>query len=467
MTPTDETATESLRVGARRNLFDVAVVCIGLLGAVFYFFINVTLPDWARGLLCCDAATYLRLSDGGLSNVFSHSSLRIFGYPFYLALFREIFRGHGDFLLPALILQLCLHVGSAVVLFYAVRIAGIRVPYVALALLLAHPALVGMSAISLTDSLSTSILSSTFALIILLLYRRERAMLKSFLIGVLFGFLLCLRPSTSTLMFPALLIIGLCAFAQTYKQGGQWRQALAKSSLTCIVILCGYLPMYGHLVRNCYVAHHEWCVIPSSEVRGNVPRSFLLAIQCSRLWTVVTPQGNAELGRTEERILNDCDIRFEGSGSSDLLACYGRNLSKLPRHFLSRFLGLFDNRHLNSYAALTTTPAEYWMIRIFSIIGMVGFVAAVGILGASLWYGGVAQQGHLVLALTFLAIQLNFHTETRYIYPIIPLLFLLGVSLLTTNPLPRRWLHITVLATALLVTVIFTATVVRWDQMTG
>lgn len=459
-------ASPNVNQGAKRyalwNSFNTAVICLGLIGAVAYFLFNTSLPESARGLLCCDAAAYLRLSDGGLWNVFVHSSLRVFGYPFYLAVFRELFRGYGDFLMPALIFQLILHLGSCAFLFYAIRLSELRVPLVALALLFVHPALTGVSALTLTDSLSTSILSSIFALIILLLYGETRTIAKSVLIGALFGALLTLRPSTSTLMIPAVAIICSCVFALTYQRIKLFKVALVRATLCCLAMFLGYLPTYGHTIHNCYSSHHEWCVIPAHEVRGNVPRSFLFAIQFSRFWGIISPQGLPEFRRTEDVILTDCTISEE-SGTSDLLSCYLKNKSRLPRHFFRRILGVFDNRHLNPYAALSTSPSEYWAIRSFSIVGLIGLVAALGIVGASFRVGGLARQGHILLALVFLAIQINFHTENRYVFPIVPLLFLLGIGSIATNPFPKRWHHIAFLIVALALVTVFTTTVIEWD----
>ena len=459
-------ASPNVNQGAKRYAlwysFNTAVICLGLIGAVAYFLLNTSLPESARGLLCCDAAAYLRLSDGGLWNVFVHSSLRVFGYPFYLAIFRELFGGFGDFLMPALIFQLILHLGSCAFLFYAIRLSGLRVPLVALALLFIHPALTGVSALTLTDSLSTSILSSIFALMILLLCGETHTMAKSVSIGILFGALLSLRPSTSTLVIPAVAIVGLCVLALTYQRRKQFKVAFVRATLCCLAILLGYLPTYGHIIHNCYSAHHEWCVIPAREVGENVPRSFLFAIQFSRFWGIVTPEGLPEFRRTEDLILTDCNIS-ERSGPSDLLSCYLKNKSRLPRHFFRRVLGIFDNRHLNPHAALNTSTPEYWTIRSFSIVGLIGLVAALGIVGTSFRYGGLAKQGHILLALAFLAIQINFHTENRYIFPIVPLLFLLGIGSIATNPFPKRWHYIAFVIVALALVTVFTTTVIEWD----
>ena len=443
--------------------FDVVCLLLGLIGGALWLYCNYTLPDYGRGLRCGDAGEYIRLTETKLSTVFEHSSVRVFGYPFFLAVIRLLIPNDGYLLATALI-QFLLHIIGSSFLFFALRRSGLKIPYGALGLLFAYPALNGVNALTLTDGIATSFTSFMLGTTILLLNNTSFFRTKSIILGLLFGILISLRPSISTSMWPFLAVVVLCIHFSR-RSLGEHCKATLKSILSFLffyAVGCG--PIYGHLVHNCYRSSGELCTISSYHVAEWVPVSFRKAIQYSRIWGIVRPDGTFDWGSTGDGVLERCDVGRQNT-TEQLLSCYRSNFTRLPRHFFRRTLGIFDNRHLNPYAALLTSPSEELTLRLFSIVGLMGLLAAILHGTAALAAGSWPHVACLSFPLIFLGIQLNFHTETRYIFPIQPILFLLGLYSLQPSAFTKRWLYAMYLVGSAALIWIFINVVTYWDTI--
>ena len=442
---------------------DLAYLLLGVVAAAFWAYRNYSLPDFARGIQCGDAAEYLRLIETNLTAIFHHSSVRVFGYPFFLAIIR--FLAPSDSLLFAtLLIQVSLHLCGSVFLFVALRRCGWNIPYAALGLLFAHPALIGVNSLTLTDGITTSFTCFMIGTVALLLNNDSLFRSKSLVIGILFGIIISLRPSVSTSMWP---FVGLLAIYLMYLNRSNGR-SFKESIWRCLTFLTfyavGFSPIYGHIVNNCHRMSGEYCVISSYHVAEWVPVSFRKAIEYSRVWGIVQPGGVFVWGSTEDRVLSGCDIGRE-IPTSQLLSCYHSNLSHLPKHFFRRIIGIFDNRHLNPYAALLTTPVEYWILRLYSLVGLVGVFASVVHLMVGFAAGTWPRIAYLSFPLLYLAIQVNFHGETRYIFPVQPLLFLLALYSFKSSAFPKPWIHTSYIVGSIGVTAIFLSMVTNWDAL--
>ncbi len=425
--------------------------------------VSLSLPPANRGLTCCDASVYLGVSNGAPGYVWHHSSIKVFGYPFYLSLFRYAFQGVCDFVIPALSVQFLLHVISSIFLAYAILRAGLKVPLIAFALLIAHPTLVGMSGQVLTDSLATSIISCVFGVAIFLLSDGRRLPVKSLAFGFLVGLAVSLRLSLQVFAFSVSALVALGVFWGWYRRQGSVLAGFRRAAAFSCFFLCGLTPSYVHLVSNCYRSHHELCISPSSEAKSWMAESFNYTIKHARMWAIIKEDGMFRWGYTEDRSLVGCDVPNERAVRA-MLSCYARNIKNLPAHFIKRAIGIFDNRHLNIHAVTRTTPETFWMVRSFSIVGYVGVFASFVLFFSFLRRRGFDQQVYLLLPLLYLAIQLNFHPETRYIYPVVPTLFVIGLSCLLRNQFSSRVWYGCFLGGALVVILHYLYQTDIWDS---
>ena len=239
----------------------------------------------------------------------------------------------------------------------------------------------------------------------------------------------------------------------------------SKKALTFVgVYLLGFLPLYGHLITNCYHAHQQLCVVPPTEVSRAMIESFNYGLNYSRMWGIIGLDGSFAWGSTDDKFIFDC--RFDSSNPvASLFACYQRDLAILPNHFFSRIRGVFDYHHLNPYAATVTTSSELWILRLFSIVGYLGVVASLALFAVAFLAGKAKQQIYLLFPALYLALQVHFHAEARYMMPVTPLLFILGMTALCSNPFPKRWHAWIAWGIALILSVNFVLRVQAWDAM--
>lgn len=447
-----------------RRALNAAWIISGLGTATVFFILSLALPDRFRGLTCCDSNMYLQMSTPDLSTIFFSSSGRSFGYPFFLALFRKSFSSTNSFITAAAVAQLLLHWASSAFLFWSLRRAGLRLPVVALALLLAHPGLASYAAITVTDSLATSLFSIFISLSALLLAGKRRFGAKSALLGVCAGLLLTIRPSLIAQLPLCCAAVLLGLLPDSIRSAAARVASLKKASLFAVLFLVGFLPFYLHLCMNTYRQDREFRLAPARYVAENSFRSVTWAIIYGRIWGIIDQYGVPQWRSTEDRILQTapCDIPPSAVVSS-LVNCYRGNLPALPKHLAHRLVGLFDNRHLNPYAVLATDSMAFVLLRAFSAAGFAGLAVAICLLLSSLLDGTWRSRGFLAFPIAFLAVQVNFHVEQRYIFPIVPLLFLLGAAVPWRSLFLRRWPYAACLALALIAVLYFYAVTTSWD----
>jgi hypothetical protein len=98
-------------------------------------------------------------------------------------------------------------------------------------------------------------------------------------------------------------------------------------------------------------------------------------------------------------------------------------------------------------------------------VGLVGVFAASLHFAIGLAKGTWPRIAYLTFPLLYLAIQLNFHGETRYIFPIQPILFFLALYSLRVSAFPKRWLYALYLVGSSVLATIFITMVTHWDSM--
>jgi hypothetical protein len=299
-------------------------------------------------------------------------------------------------------------------------------------------------------------------LVILLVSGTRLIGLKGLALGTVLGVLITFRPQ----FLPAVVYLpALTALSRWLRDTGAGTSRLIATrraaSIVALTIL-GVAPWYTTLRVNCYNAHHEQCIMGSKELDKALAISFEAALLYSRWDVFFRADGVPVSGPTWDQVIPPaaCQISRE-TPTSDLTSCYLNNLQRLPLHFTHRLIGAFENRHLNLYAGLYTPTAIFWNNRVFSSVGFIGVIAALVLAGRAWATRGIGA--HLWAALLYTAIQLNFHPESRYMFPVTPLFFLVALSVLIHPPFEKRWQRLATALASIAGALIFLAVVTSWD----
>ena len=453
-------AITTIRNRLPSGLFICLVIIAITLGGL-YFQYTLAIPPKFRGLYWGDSMDYLGCSRGGLSRAFQHSSLRLFGYPFFIAVFRQIYPGDYNFLNPMLWAQLTCHFLSALILMLAMRRTGALASRSSLLALLPHPGLIAMATIAITDSLTTSIFTCALAVIVYLTKHSTRLALKSFSLGMLMGLVISLRPSFAPIAALTPLVVGASVLLRKHSSSGNWPKSIQDSILCVILVVLGIAPTYVHLRMNCYRTHHEQCIIPSSAVVG-ISETFNYAIEYARWDIIFRPDGVPEAAPTRDRVFpfGSCTIS-KTNPLRTVLECYALNARLLPLHFSHRLVGLFDNRQINIYGGGHTPEWVFWTNRIYSVVGFLGFFGSIALILRGLYCRRV--ESHLLVPVLYILIQLNFHVESRYAFPVTPIFFVTGLTFLIEPPFRGKSREVVTRLAALALAVGFFHVTNSWD----
>ena len=136
---------------------------------------------------------------------------------------------------------------------------------------------------------------------------------------------------------------------------------------------------------------------------------------------------------------------------------------QLPVVLGERAIGLFDHRHIHPYAIRETTALESWVIRVFSMFGLLGVVATVGLWCLHVARGTGTRHAYLLFPLVFLFSQVHFHPEHRYLFPAIAMFFTSGVSALLTRPFHKQWQVVLFFTVCVALSWLYVTKVVAWD----
>jgi hypothetical protein len=439
-------------------IWPLVTVFVGILGGLVWFWRAYQIPEnW--GL---DASNYLSISNLEVERAFRYVHLRSFGYPFYLAIFRYLFPAPNAFVLPALLFQLVLHFATSLFLVFALRRAGATVPWIVVALLLAHPALSGVSGISLSDGITSSFITAAFGMGILLFSRDRFLAAKALGFSLFMGLALCVRPQLlpfECVVFPfAAVVVGILG----YQKKRRIRDLFANIFVFSIASAAVAAPLVYHLLDNCYQVYHRTCVIEPG--RANFAMRESLSARATRVWLAPHEARNgAEVCYNQNRaVFAGC--RFtEEAPLTDMLSCYRANIMQLPVVLGERAIGLFDHRHIHPYAIRETTALESWVIRVFSMVGLLGVVATVGLWCLHIARGTGTRHAYLLFPLVFLFSQVHFHPEHRYLFPAIAMFFTSGVSALLTRPFHKQWQVVLFFTVCVALSWLYVTKVVAWD----
>jgi hypothetical protein len=445
-----------------------------------WFLFNATLPPLLRGRVCCDSVEYLGLAEGAhsLSEILGTTGARTLGYPLFLWLHKAAVHAVGldsfDWVQVALFTALMLHVGAALFLFRSMPQAH----PVFLGLLIANPGLTSQAALPLTDSLTTSLctLALGFALRSFspgcggpenersasgspsrweCLTRSGASGWTTFLnaaaAGAMLGAAVLVRPSLQVIA-PAF-IVAWGALLSWRARSWNWAPVVAAVALS-VVAAPGYW--------NCSRANGSFCLVPEDWLARAAARSVEVGLGSSRTFTEWNPpRVICAVDESDfEHMQSKCEIDPQHIPLS-LLGCYALHPAAAAVHLAKKTIGLLDGFALNTYAAEETTWWQRILGRAFGVLSFVGLClgAAWWILGRRRRAADLPPQVLLLWCAAYLAVQVNFHVETRYGLPIVPATYALLAWLLPEIQL--RW----VLAVFALATWLFLSTVIAWDSL--
>lgn len=413
---------------SRRN---VAILC-ALAFAVAWFAYNVSLPAPQRGLTCCDGAEYV--STSGAKDVWKLAGPRVYGYPFFLSIFRRALQKDDlndiTWVTPAIVTQLLAWFASAFFLFRALQRSGRQYPWWAFALVLAHTSLSSYAAMTLTDSLASSLFCVAIGALV---YLQEgiKGTRAAAIAGIALGLATSMRPSFFVISICALALVCAAVFVRVRGDVGGVASPAKRSLLAAAFFLLGFAPFYGKLIFNCYDKHGYVCMLDDVTMRRVTSEDIFRGVTAVRWWASLT----TDYRSTDDTFINtfagDCGVQGKVPDDAPfqwLLACYARVPWKVPVVFLKKFVGGFDNYFLNAYATDETTAGERLLNRAFSVVGFLGFIMACFHCLVALLQRRIRGEVYLLLPLAYAFAQVNSHIEARYFMPVYPIFFLFACS---------------------------------------
>lgn len=410
---------------------------VGILLATAYFIYTLKFPDKVRGIYFGDSADYINCSLGGLTKVWNHSSYRLFGYPFLLAIFRELFPGPDTFLRPVFILQFVCFISSVLFFLSSLKLTGLKLPLWLPTLLLAHPAIVAMSTIPMTDTLTACLFSVALGLMIRIDRVNSGHILKVLCLGLVMGVACTFRPALVPIGVVTPLVVAGAKLLASYKEGMSMQRSLRVGVGILALYFVVFAPIYVKLRVNCLNTHHEQCIVPSHILQPEMKVSLEYALMYSRWEIYFRPDGVPEGAPTNDRIFpHDACVFTTGDPTPQLFDCYLKNLTRVPVYLARRLIGVFDHRHHTIYGLNYTQPWVFAINRAFSVIGFLGLFVTATLFLQGLMKGRV--EAFFAIPLLYVAIQMNFHAEPRYMFLVTPLFFSVGMACIASPPFSRR-----------------------------
>jgi hypothetical protein len=146
-----------------------------------------------------------------------------------------------------------------------------------------------------------------------------------------------------------------------------------------------------------------------------------------------------------------------------LFDCYKMNQYALVRYFSRRLIGLFDIRAINPYAVSVTPIRIAWINRAYGLLAFVG-LPLIALLTVTQIFRGNPWE-YLLLPLAYVVVQVNFHVENRYIFPVIPICLYVAVAALSGCTYRRAWSLGVIWIGAIMLGAAFISVVMAWDAV--
>lgn len=441
-----------------------------------WFELNVLLPGVYRGKVCCDSIAYQAIA-GGLRSFFhilQHYDYRPLGYPLFLLVHLATVHALGlkylvDWVDTSLYTAFLISVLAAYCFYNALRYAGLDVNRWVLWALLVHPGLTSYAAIPITDSLSVS---QTMLLIACLLRMGTKLDRRNIALATAIGFLSAWIVLTRVSQYPAILLLLIVLIIQTIvsaARSGNWQSLLLPT--LALLSFC-LLTAPRHLA--CAARNGSLCFITDGDRGHNLRYSLFAERDGARTYGVVYYDSSHNLVTYSSTVPDPLFLsHFQcivdpGPQPRSIIECYARNARLLPFYFGKKLIALFDNHHLNAYAAYITAPWQRGYNRLFGLAGFVGYFCGIGIVAVSIARRRLIPGFVPIVAyvLGYTATSLVPSVEARYGFPLVPL-SIVALSLWLQWMYHERqmlWPRLLTLAILVSLAVVFIIQTTIWDR---
>jgi hypothetical protein len=461
--------------------------------AVWWFQYVSSLPGAFR--VRGDAAGYflIALRFRSWSDALSYVEYRSVGFPFILYAARRLFEALGGavsladsrpFLSAFAAGLFGFHVASTLVFIRAAhrlaRRAGLELPWLPLALLLAHPGLVAQTTVLHTETLCADLLMLCFALLAAAALRASLSSRLAFAAGsgVLLGAVALVRTSYGIPIAVAL-AAGL-AISSAASAGLLGRRPGARRFLPLLAIAAACFALaLAPAVARCRSAFGRACLQDPDVSDSAVYRSLSAGRSSPRhYWTRYSTASDGLVIVRDPSLVesweSQCVIE-PGSPDKGLLACFLGHPLDGARFLVKKSIALLDHYYIHPYAVDMTPRWVRWVSRPFGALAFAGLGCCSAIVVAVAASRRRASPARAVLGSTlaffaglcvlYCAVHCLFHIEPRYGLGAMPGLYL-GLSfalarLRLEGPSVRRAAHVALFWLG----VLFLAQTARWDRL--
>lgn len=446
-----------------------------LAASFLWFLFNARLPGVYRGQLIYDAIFYTDVARTlSIGEALTRYDYRPLGYPLFLRAHLFLFQTFGlampsDWiwihlsLLTVFILFVC----ASYFLYYSFLRRGVGLHRVALYLLLLYPGLVASAALTMTDTFATVLVMVMAGCLLRLEWKVDRSnLLLAGAIGLLAGWLVITRPPHYVVV-PAVLAVSLGIGVAVSICRWSWVFLLP----VVAIVFCALIA--APRLFACYERSHTLCFVTPTDFERYLRNSLEVSKTGARIYGVSHLDGNGKLHAYQVAVPDPLFVSRFGCVLGDspnlrgLFDCYARNVHYLPVYFGKKLIALFDNYHLNTFAAAVTTWWQIVVNRFFGVVVWVGFLGVVGLGVGQLLRRQLDLRFSLLLLYGFIylgSILLVAHIEARYGFPLVPFSLFFFVAIFQWMDRARRSQAATAMATCLLAVVVFLWQVNAWDR---
>ena len=418
---------------SKRFLLSAILLGLALVVSGFWFSHSLEVSkDLTRG----DAWEYVQAS---YQDDLSLTGKRLFGYPLFLKVHRDLVNMISQttespyWLSAALISQLIIFFVSTYVLCRALRMTNLVVPSFVTALALAHPVFAAYSALPMSDVLCTATFSFMIAALVYLFRSKLSSWRAALGLGLSLGVAIVLRPNMpATVVVVLLTIIGVGVLVGRQER---WSNGLTakRVSVSLALVVLAFSPLFIRALYRCSKTYGQACLI--NPYLGNIGLKISVGYGISSPRWQGAPKMAGVMSTFDphfEQVNQTCQkavpFPLEKAPLAWLLRCYLATPLELPLQLLKKVTAAFDNASVNSMAYEQTTPTEADFNRGFALVGFLGFFIGVGAYLRALWRRDAVTLGYLTPAIGFVLIQINFHVENRYFFPVYPVFFVFALG---------------------------------------
>lgn len=355
------------------------MIVAGICASIVLFIYAIQLP--ASNRIRGDALDYISIASNfsSLKNSINYIGDRTYGYPFFLYIV-QIVTSTADLYKSSIIIavvQFLFHIFSCLgfYAFFLKRIlqkSGLSnfAAILITAILISYPAFITYTTITLTDTFSVDF----FMFAILLYYlcfnikNKYFSVLFGFLCGLLFGYMIMVRPS----FWPPVLAFYIACLLQAVMY---WKIYLSKIHIITLMGIAMLIPISPSITRM-YQSQGTIGIQNKDFYKTASQDTLQAGLSHVRVyWSQLHFSQDPFPGIKDQLLEKNYGSRCKVTSLSSLSTCLLSKPLAIPFYFGKKTMALFDVPHLQSYA-IDVTPTWFTnMQRVFEIIPFCGFIS--------------------------------------------------------------------------------------------